>query len=71
VNERLRFAAYCVELYKSAKDMTGREVFELFRASGAWEYLWDCFDALHTTGPEYTTGQIDAYLASPAVHSLR
>jgi hypothetical protein len=44
--------------------MSGRDVFELFRSTGAWNYLWDCYDALHTTGPESTTEQIDQFIAA-------
>ena len=64
MSDELRFLAYCVELYKTAKSMTGGEVFDLFRRTGAWDYLWDSYGALHTTGPDYTTDQIDAYLAA-------
>jgi hypothetical protein len=66
MTDQLRFVAYCVETYKAAKHMSGREVFDLFRRTGAWDYLWDCYDALHTTGPEYTTDQIDRFIATHA-----
>ncbi|MDR1185958.1 MAG: DUF3791 domain-containing protein [Bifidobacteriaceae bacterium] len=66
MTEELRFLAYCVETYKGAKELSGREVFELFRRTGAWDYLWDSYDALHTTGPEYTTDQIDKFIEAHA-----
>jgi hypothetical protein len=60
----LVFLAYCVEIYKSAKNMTGRDVFNLFEKYGVLDYVTDCYGALHTTGAQYTIEDIDEFIAS-------
>ena len=62
--DELRFLAYCVESYKAAKGLTGRQVYELFRRTGAWDYLRTAAGALHTTGTSYTVDEIDRYIAA-------
>jgi hypothetical protein len=56
--------AYCVELYKSAKKMTGKEVFNLFEKYDVLDYVINCYGALHTTGAQYTIEDIDEFIAS-------
>ncbi|MDR1833955.1 MAG: DUF3791 domain-containing protein [Propionibacteriaceae bacterium] len=60
----VKFLAYVVEAYKAAKGMSGREVFVLFERTGALRYVLASADALHTTGAEYTIGQIDDFIAN-------
>lgn len=56
------FLIYCVERYKSAKSLTGRQVSELFSRYNVWDYIYACFEALHTTGEEYIIEDIDQYI---------
>lgn len=56
------FLVYCTELHKSAKNMTGRQVSELFSRFNVWEYIYSCFEALHTTGANYIVDDIDQYI---------
>ena len=56
------FLIYCVEQYKSAKELTGRQVSELFSKYKVWEYVYTCFEALHTTGTNYIVEDIDLYI---------
>ena len=53
---------YCTELYKSAKNMTGKQVSELFTSYQVWDYIYSCFEALHTTGANYIVNDIDEYI---------
>ena len=48
------FLIYCVETYKNAKHLTGKQVAELFTRYRVWDYVYSCFEALHTTGANYT-----------------
>ena len=66
VQKELRFIGYCVEIYKKAKGMTGRAVSDLFKKYGVWSYIYDCYGALHTTGPQYTVEDIDLFIAARA-----
>ncbi|MBQ8795491.1 MAG: DUF3791 domain-containing protein [Clostridia bacterium] len=56
------FLIYCIEQYKSAKQMTGKQVSELFSQYSVWEYIYSCFEALHTTGINYIIDDIDRYV---------
>ena len=56
------FLIYCVEQYKKARHLTGRQVAELFDRYRVWAYLYSCFDALHTTGANYIVDDIDLYI---------
>ena len=56
------FLIFCIEQYKSAKKLTGRQVMALFREYKISEYVVSCFEALHTTGTNYIINDIDAYI---------
>jgi len=53
MDKTTRFLIYCVEIYKTAKKLNGRQVIQLFNRYGIDEYITNCYDALHTTSPEY------------------
>lgn len=57
-----KFLVYCLEVYKSAKNLTGKQVSELFTKYRVWDYIFSCFEALHTTGDKYIVGDIDLYI---------
>lgn len=56
------FMIYCTEQYKAAKKLTGRQVAELFSHYCVWDYIYSCFEALHTTGANYIVEDIDLYI---------
>lgn len=56
------FLVYCTERYKSAKRLTGRQVSDLFSKYSVWNYIYSCFEALHTTGENYIIEDIDQYI---------
>lgn len=56
------FLIYCTEQYKSAKNLTGAQVAELFSRYKVWNYIYSCFEALHTTGENYIIRDIDLYI---------
>lgn len=56
------FLVFCIEQYKSAKKLTGRQVMELFGKYKVSEYIVSCFEALHTTGTNYIIEDIDLYI---------
>jgi hypothetical protein len=64
MDDKTKFLAYCVEIYKSAKKMTGKEAFNLFEKHGVLDYVIDCYGALHTTGAQYVIEDIDEFMAS-------
>lgn len=57
-----KFMIYCAEQYKLAKCLTGRQLAELFSRYSVWEYIYSCYEALHTTGTNYIIEDIDLYI---------
>lgn len=56
------FLIFCIEQYKSAKNLNGKQVMDLFRKYRISEYIVSCFEALHTTGTNYIIEDIDLYI---------
>lgn len=56
------FMIYCVEQYKTAKRLSGKQISELFSKYQVWDYIYSCFEALHTTGTNYIIEDIDLYI---------
>jgi len=56
------FMIYCAEQYKTAKKLNGKQVAELFTRYRVWDYIYACFEALHTTGANYIVEDIDLYI---------
>ncbi len=57
-----KFLVYCIEIYKTANKMNGREVMGLFVQYGVLDYIVKCYGALHTTGPEYIIDDINGLI---------
>ena len=62
MSQQGNFVVFCAEQYKMARNMTGRDLAELFTRYGIWDYLYSCFEALHTTGTKYIINDIDQYI---------
>lgn len=60
--DRSYFVAFCIEQYKTAKEMDGSKVAELFFNNGVCEYLTSHFDVLHTQSRQWIIEEIDDYL---------
>ena len=56
------FLVYCLEMYKAAKNMTGKQTVELFKRYGVTDYVTSCYEALHTTGTKYIVEDIDLFV---------
>lgn len=56
------FLIFCIEQYKSAKKLSGKQVMDIFRKYRISEYIVSCFEALHTTGTNYIVEDIDLYI---------
>ena len=56
------FLVYCVEQYRSAKGLSGKQVADLFNKFRVWDYIYSCFEALHTTGDKYIVEDFALYL---------
>lgn len=56
------FLIYCTEQYKTSKNLTGKQVSELFSRYRVLDYIYSCFEALHTTRANYIMKDIDLYI---------
>ena len=50
MNGNTEFIVYCLEEYKAAKGLTGKEVITLFKKYNIIDYIVTCYGALHTMG---------------------
>ena len=62
-----RFLIFCIEIYKSAKNLKLKEVVELFQKYNVCEYIMECYGALHITGENYIINDIDLYIEARQV----
>ena len=66
MSEEGKFLVFCMECYRAEKDLTGREVSELFAKYGVSDYVMQYFDSLHTTGVKYIVADIADLIRSRA-----
>jgi len=64
LSKEIKFMIYCLEIYKSEKNLTGRQVMNLFKRYRVTDYIIDYFEALHTTGMQYIVDDIDLYISA-------
>lgn len=57
------FIAYCLEEYKSAKGINGKEVIAIFKKHDIINYIITCYGALHTMGSLAIVEDIDSLIA--------
>ena len=57
-----KFLVYCLESYKAAKQMNGKQVIEFFKHYGVTDYILSCYESLHTTGTNYIIEDIDLFV---------
>jgi hypothetical protein len=62
VSKEGKFLIYCIEIYKAAKNLSGRQIIELFKRYGLFDYVLTCYEALHTTGEKYIIEDINSFI---------
>lgn len=62
-----KFTIFCMESYKIYKNMTGKQVAQLFEQYDVFAYLHEFYDVLHTTGSMFVNKDIDKYLQTRGV----
>jgi hypothetical protein len=56
------FQLFCLESYRSSKEMTGLAALEDFKRAGVFEFLSSGFEVLHTQGRSYIISIITDYI---------
>ena len=64
MSEEASFIVFCLESYKVHRNLSGKEVIDLFLRYGIFDYIREFYDVLHTTGHQYINNDIDIYLRS-------
>lgn len=63
MDKETKFLVYCIEIFKTANKLNGKQVMDLFSQYQINEYIVNCYNALHTTGPEYIIEDISGLIA--------
>lgn len=64
MSKTLAFKTFCLEQYKAAHGLTGKEALNRFSDYNVFQYITDFYDVLHSTGANYIVQDIDAYIAA-------
>ena len=62
MSKTLEFKIFCLESYKSAHNMNGVSVLDVFTKYGVFDYIESFYDLLHSTGQQYITRDIDLFI---------
>ncbi len=62
IQNEVLFLAFCVEIYKTEKNMSGQDAFNYLYSTGATSFIESCYEGLHTTGHLYIIDSIDDYI---------
>jgi len=62
MNGNAEFITYCMEEYKAAKGITGKEAITLFKKHNIIDYIITCYGALHTMGGLAIAEDIDSLI---------
>jgi hypothetical protein len=60
--DRADFIAYCLEEYKAAENMNGKDAISLWNRYHIIDYLKSCYDALHVMGGAAISADINALI---------
>jgi len=62
MDDKINFIVYCIEEYKTAENLTGKAVIDLFNRYRVIDYIRAYYGALHTTGRQYIVDDINLYI---------
>jgi len=62
MSKTLEFKIFCLESYKSAHNMNGVSVLDVFNKYGVFDYIESFYDVLHSTGQQYITRDINLFI---------
>ena len=57
-----KFIIFCLEHYRRLKKVTAMQALALFREVGAFQYLTEGYEVLHTQGKDYILADIDDFI---------
>lgn len=60
--DHVKFEVFCVEIYRAAKKLSGREVVDFFDLYNVFDFIEQCGDTLHCQGESTIIADIDEYI---------
>jgi hypothetical protein len=63
ISKNLAFTLFFLEQYRAHKNMGGNETYRYFKETGAFDYIRDSYEALHTMGIPYLIEDVDSFIA--------
>lgn len=70
MSDTMLFKAFCIEQYKLAHHLSGKDTVNLFFRYGVMDYLQSFYDVLHSTGAQYLVEDIDLFLEKHHVQTM-
>ena len=67
INEVLFMELRLLRLYLEKHQMTGHDANTLFVQNGIWDYIENCYDALHVSSDECALNDIESFLSNRAI----
>ena len=64
MNRNIDFTVFCLESYKQAHHLKGKDALKVFSDNNVFNYIKSVYDVLHTTGQDYIVEDIDIYITS-------
>lgn len=64
MNKEAAYMIYCLERYRHAKGLSGREAVALFKRHGVMHFVQEFFPLLHIQSDSLTIEEIDRYIAT-------
>ena len=62
MKDTAHFKVFCLERYKHAHNLKGKEAFRLFKEYGVLDYIGSFYNVLHTFGDKYIVADIDEFI---------
>ena len=68
--KHIDFIVYCIEEYRNAKKLTGRQVTHIFNKYNLYDFIENSYDALHTFGGDNIVWNLQDYIQYNSVAPL-
>jgi len=63
MTKEFKYLLFCIETYKKARGLSGKETYALFEKYGFLDYILDLYEILHIQGTRYLLEELDEYRA--------
>jgi len=67
--KHLDFIIFCIEEYRTANKLTGRQVINIFDKYKIYDFIEKSYDALHTYGGDNIVWNLNDYIENNPVHA--